>query len=384
MPKRKLLFLTLNTFSTTGGIEKVCRVAGSAFSQLCEEQGYTFELYAMNDRPEDLLPAYLPAASFVPFGGRRARFVRRAVAAGIQSEVVVLSHINLLVVGGLIKLLSPKTTVYLIAHGIEVWRPLPRWKRLLLAKMDRILPVSQYTCAVMQRLHQLPPERFTVVNNCLDPFLPPKAEKAASEAVRKLHGLRASDKILFTLTRLKSSEQYKGYDKVIQLLPRLAEGHPLVKYLIAGKYDAAEKERLHQQMRELGVEDRVVFAGMIKDEDIAAYFGAADAYVMPSTGEGFGVVFIEALHYGLPVIAGNADGSVDALAGGKFGVLVNPADAAQLLSAVEEVLRDPNRFVPDDRAVWSTFGFPAYKAALSHVVFKTAGGPSRAGAAPAN
>jgi glycosyltransferase involved in cell wall biosynthesis len=104
---------------------------------------------------------------------------------------------------------------------------------------------------------------------------------------------------------------------------------------------------------------------------------------MPSTGEGFGVVFIEALHYGLPVVAGNADGSVDALAGGKFGVLVNPADAAQLLSAVEEVLRDPNRYVPADRTVWSTFGFPAYKVALSRVVFKTAGGPSQPGAAPA-
>ena len=97
---------------------------------------------------------------------------------------------------------------------------------------------------------------------------------------------------------------------------------PDAAYLIVGSGD--DQPRLERLAREAGVGDRVVFAGQVADAELADYFALADVFAMPSTGEGFGIVFLEAAASGLPVIGGNRDGSVDALADGRIGRLVDP------------------------------------------------------------
>src|SRR5829696_4882919 len=142
MLQKKLLFLTLNTFSSTGGIEKVCRVAGKALCEMMEENGEGFDFFAMNDRPDQAIEKYVPAVCFHGFSGNKIKFVAGAVRTGAKCHTVILSHINLLLIGFAIKVLSPKTKIILIAHGIEVWKPLPFWKTAMLKKIDFILPVS--------------------------------------------------------------------------------------------------------------------------------------------------------------------------------------------------------------------------------------------------
>jgi glycosyltransferase involved in cell wall biosynthesis len=71
---------------------------------------------------------------------------------------------------------------------------------------------------------------------------------------------------------------------------------------------------------------------------LPGYFASAQAYAMPSTGEGFGIVFLEAAASGLPVIGGNRDGSVDALADGRIGRLVDPDSQDQIVATVVEAL----------------------------------------------
>ncbi len=364
MSAPRLLFLTLSTFSTTGGIEKVCRVAGKALQELATKKGGKFHLLSMYDAPADVLEQYVPTTSFTGHAGQRLRFVRDAVNEGRRSSHVLLSHINLLTVGFLIKLLSPNTKVLLIAHGIEVWVPLSSWKRWMLKKLDAILPVSEYTRQRMIELYSLQPRKLTVLNNCLDPFLTPSATATDIRRVREKYGLKESDKVLFTLARLSHSEQYKGYDKVIAALPELLLHHPSTKYLIAGRWDAAEKERLDLLIERLNLTGQVVFTGFVPEEEVASLFGLADLYVMPSTGEGFGIVFIEALFYGKPVIAGNKDGSVDALAGGAFGRLIDPDNEEELVKALHDALKGVIR-PPILNDVLSKFGFETYKGKLS-------------------
>lgn len=361
----RLLFLTLNTFSSTGGIERVCRVAGKALYEESEARGRHYRQFALYDAPGQVQKQYLPPAVFRAFSGRRLSFIKAAVAAGRRSDTVLLSHVNLLVVGFLIQLASPRTRVVLLAHGIEVWKPVPGWKRKLLRRLHRVLPVSGYTRTRMEALYGLQPQRLRVVNNGLDPYLPPPATPEAGAAVRRKLGLSDNDLVLFTLTRLQHTEQYKGYDRVIEVLPDLLQVYPQARYVIAGKYDSAEKARLDRLIREAGVKDRVVFTGFVPDAEIAAYYAAADVYIMPSTGEGFGIVFIEALHYGKPVIAGNVDGSVDAVDGGRLGLLVNPGEPAEILQALQRVLENKGAFVPAETAVQERFGFARYRANLA-------------------
>jgi len=361
MLQKRLLFLTLNTFSSTGGIEKVCRIAGKALHDIAGGAGYDFEMYSMYDHPRQVIEKYVPRAVFEAFSGKRISFIKESVKTGRNSEVVILSHVNLLIVGFLIKLVSPKTKVCLIAHGIEVWRPFPAWKRRMLKKLDQVLPVSEFTCQKMISLYGLNPSKLTVLNNCLDPFLTRNIDSSLQGALKEEFGFEKDDVILFTLTRLKSSEQYKGYDRVIAALPAVLEKNSSVKYLIAGKYDDAEKKRLDELIQDLNLNDRVVFSGFAEDEQIEKLFTLSDVYVMPSSGEGFGIVFIEALFYGKPVVAGNADGSVDALDGGKLGLLVDPFNKEELIAAVEKILKKKRDYMPNPITVESKFGFSTYR-----------------------
>jgi phosphatidyl-myo-inositol dimannoside synthase len=361
MKKKKLLFLTLNTFSATGGIEKVCRTAAKALHELTEVSRDHLTVLSMHDQTEDLEPRYLPQKLFQGFNGRRFSFVFNAIVKGREADQVIISHINLLPVAYLIKQFSPHTKLNLIAHGIEVWNVLPRWKRRMLQKVDLFLPVSEFTASKLKKVQDVPITKIIVLNNCLDPYLEDKADPVKVQLLKEKYGFEKDDFILFTLARLKSSEQYKGYDRVMEALAHLQSTHPYVKYMIVGGYDAQEKIRLDQIIEENNLTNKVVLTGYVPDEDLASHFQLSDAYIMPSKGEGFGIVFIEALYYRRPVIAGNIDGSVDALDNGRFGILVNPDNQKDIIAAIESVLSKKMSFIPDRKEVIKKFGFEEYK-----------------------
>lgn len=362
--KHSLLFLTLKVFSATGGIEKVSRLAGKALGELGDEQGFDVTVYSAYDESADIDPKYFSPSSFKGFGADRSRFVLHSIKKGRGASVVLLSHINLLSIGYVIKQLSPSVKLVLLAHGIEVWRPLSALKRRMLEACDLVMPVSHFTKEKMMALYGLSPAKFHVVNNCLDPFLQPPQTSEKGGDLLKRYGLSRDNKILLTLTRLSHKERYKGYDEVLMALKALKKEIPELRYLIVGKYDTAEKARLDRLVLQQGLEDEVVFAGFVPDNELAAHFCLSDIYVMPSRKEGFGIVFIEALFYGKPVIAGNVDGSVDALAAGKFGFLVNPDHPEEIKQSIKHILAGGAGLTPLHDEVVGRFGFPVYKNAL--------------------
>ena len=367
--KPSVLLLTLRVFSATGGIEKVCKVAGKTLTDISEEKGIDFSVFSMYDRTADVDEKYIPRQSFKGFELNKLQFVVQSVINGCKKEIVILSHINLLVVGFFIKIFSPNTKVLLYAHGIEVWDKLPSWKKILLNRIDTILAVSCYTRDKMIALNGMKKEQFKVLNNCIDPYLQKSNQKIKSDLLLQRYGFSNDNKILLTLTRLSEKERLKGYDKVLRAVKKLAEKDTYIRYLFVGKYEKEEKERLDHLIKELGITNLVRFAGFVPDEDIESYFNLADMYVMPSKKEGFGIIFIEALYYGLPVIAGNKDGSVDALANGSFGLLVNPDNQEEITSAIEKVIANKASFIPDQNLFMEKFGFPAYKRNLEEILF---------------
>lgn len=337
------------------------KVAGKALYEIAMEQGYQFHLSSMYDEQQDVDEKYIPADNFTGYGINKLKFIRKCVQQGINQDVVVLSHVNLLLAGCLIKLVSPKTKLVLIAHGIEVWAHFSGYKKYMLRRCDKILTVSAYTKSVMMELNHLPEEKFTVLNNCLDPFLdPPQAGEKDPQLLQR-YQLKNTDTVLMTLTRLAAREQYKGYDMVIESLPGLLKEHPGLKYLVVGKYDEKERARLDTLIQQKGLQGRVIFAGFIPDKELAGHFNLADIYIMPSTKEGFGIVFIEAMYYHKPVIAGNKDGSVDALLSGQLGLLINPDSSVEVSNAINEMLADKEKYNPDQKKLMNHFSYPVYK-----------------------
>ena len=304
---------------------------------------------------------YLPQKSTRGFGNRKARFVAASIKAGSKSRVVVLCHVKLLITGYLIKLFSKKTIILLIAHGKEVWEPLSRWQQSLLSSCDLILPVSRFTQIKLKTLYHIPEEKLLVLPNCLDPYLPKPVPEARRILWRGKYGIPADAFLLMTLSRLTIHEKNKGYDKVLVAMSELLPECPQLYYLFVGKYDDEEQQRLDALAVELGISGRVIFSGFVADDALAAHYSMCDVYIMPSEKEGFGISFIEALYYGRPVIAGNRDGSTDALLDGKLGVLIDPRSQEQITEAIRRVYADPAAFKPDRELLMKHFSFEGYK-----------------------
>lgn len=363
-----ILFLTLNTFDATGGIEKVCRIAGKAFFEYGIENNEQILIKSLHDSEKAAYNnSYFPRNIFKGYKGNIPVYIFKTALIARRARVVVLSHVNLLPVGWLIKFLSPKTKLILITHGIEIWNPLKIGILKMLRKCDRILAVSSYTRNRIIEVHKIAPEKCCVLNNCLDPFLQ-LPQKNSNLDLRERYGFGKEDKIIFTLTRISAEERYKGYDKVIEALALLQEKHPSAKYLISGSADATEKKKIIDQVKSLKIEDKVVLSGFIAETEIADHFQLADVYIMPSKKEGFGIVFIEAMFYKLPVIAGNTDGSTDALLSGKLGILVDPDNIITIKDSLDKILSGRNSFIPDPKILMSNFGYQAYKEHIENLV----------------
>jgi phosphatidyl-myo-inositol dimannoside synthase len=367
MGNNNILFLTLKIFSSTGGIEKVCRIAGKALYETGCETGVKVKIYSMYDSNAESNDKYFPSAIFRGLRGNKEFFVIKSIQEGLKSKVIILSHINLLIIGYLIKLLSPKTKLVLIAHGIEVWKPFSYWKKKMLSHCDIILPVSLHTKNIMQGRNRLPDSKFIILNNCLDPYLP----LGNVENKRRLfdrYNLSQNDKIVITVTRVSSKEKYKGYDQVLEAIHRLIRQRPELKYLLIGKYDEIEKARLDSLVCNLNIKEQVRIIGFVEDNELADHFSLGSVFVMPSEKEGFGLVFIEAMYYGIPVIAGNKDGSADALRHGELGQLVNPSDIDQITSAITKALDQQNHYKAETEKVNKYFGYAIYKNNLQGIL----------------
>ncbi|WEK19704.1 MAG: glycosyltransferase family 4 protein [Candidatus Pedobacter colombiensis] len=337
MPKR-ILFLTLETFSAAGGIQSMNRTLAYSLHELCKKNNWDINLYCLNDLSSDVMSQYLPSVCFKGFGKNKTIFALNSIMNGMNTDLVLLSHVNSAVIGLVIRLLNPKCKIWLVAHGIEVWQPLRGWKNKIWKTADRFICVSRFTKSKIISLHHANPSQCLVLNNALDPFikLPENFDKPAYLLGR--YGLRAEDRVLFTLTRIASTEKFKGYEQVIAAVGRIKQRIPTIKYILAGPCELTEKRRLEKLAADQGLSDHFILTGYIEEKELGDHYLLADLFVLPSKKEGFGIVFIEAMAFGLPVICGNVDGSVDAVRHEDMGLAIDPDDIEALEMAIIQKL----------------------------------------------
>jgi glycosyltransferase involved in cell wall biosynthesis len=311
---------------------------------------------------------YFPADIFSGYNAAKATFIMHAVREGIKSNMVILSHINLLTAAWLIKKVSPNTKVILMAHGIEVWKPLTKHQYIMLASCNKIVSVSSFTKEKIIALHQFPKEKCVVLNNCIDPFLQRPSTKNRSVTLTKRYHIKDNDIVLLTLTRLSFRDRYKGYNYVLASLANIVKQHNNIKYILAGSYEASEKEYIDEMVEKFGLHNNIIITGFLAEEELPAHFALADIYVMPSVKEGFGIVFVEAMYYGTPVIAGNADGSTDALLQGKLGLLIEPDKPKAITEAIQKIIENRKAYEPNHELLMDNFGYENYKRRLEEML----------------
>lgn len=226
-----------------------------------------------------------------------------------------------------------KIPYIVFTHGIEVWNKLRKDKEKFLENSKTVVTVSLFTKGkLIENCPELDGKVFILPNMIdINDFYP---KDKNGELIQKYN--LTGKKVLFTITRLSSLEKYKGYDRVIEALPKVLKKIPNVFYIIGGEGD--DKQRIVGMIKEKKLEKHVALAATINQKEKIDYYNLADVFVMPSKGEGFGIVFLEALACGKPVIAGNQDGSIDALQNGKTGILIDPSNIDAIANAIIDVL----------------------------------------------
>jgi asparagine synthase (glutamine-hydrolysing) len=356
--KLNLIVLVSDAFGGFGGIAKFNRDLLTALSTHPEIGEITTLPRLALEKPGQL-PAKVDFR-LDGLGGKR-RYVSAVLRTAFELRrtarkpaAILCGHINLLpaavaaqrVCGG---------TLHLFMHGIEVWQPIGKLSgRICVRGLDGFIAVSELTKRRFLNWAGVQPERGRILPNCID--LSRFRPGARNPELLERYRLRGKT-VLMTLGRLASEERYKGFDEVLDSMPRLLSKLPSLAYLIAG--DGADRARLEAKASSLGISEFVVFAGRVREEEKVDHYRLADAYVMPSRGEGFGIVLLEAMACGIPVVASKIDGGAEALRGGALGTLVDPGNAQELEDAILRALARPRREVPVGLEYFSFGSFEA-------------------------
>jgi len=244
-------------------------------------------------------------------------------------------------------------------HGIEAWSRPSKIQRAAVEQADLVLSVSRHTRAAVLSWAAIAPDRILVVPNTVREIFTPGDGSIQRSAL----GLEGK-KVLLTVGRMDSRERYKGHDRVIAAIPDLvANGHDIC-YVVVGEGD--DRARLESFAGDAGVSDRVRFLGAVGLRSLIETYRAADLFVMPSTGEGFGVAFLEAMASGTPALGLDTAGAKDALADGQLGTAASETELSATISRLlDEATPDSLELA---RAVHARFGREKFAAAAYQIL----------------
>ena len=353
----RTLLLSPELFLGEGGIARIMRCYLKA---LCEDAapGDRIDALVLNDPPvTDLrLARYSTTAldRFVGCGRSKMKFVRSLVRLGTAANQVVCGHLHQLPLVWAMGLLRPRFRYFLVAHGIEVWRPFSLRGSRALRGAHRILCVSDYTRHQLLRFcHGLDPTRLSIVPNTLDPYLevgtePPKPASLAGP-------------VILSVARLTAADSYKGVDTLIEALPQIRQTLPLAQLRIVGGGD--DLPRLRELCARLRITNSVNFTGTVDDDALRREYAACDLFALPSRREGFGLVYLEAMTFGKSSLAARAGGAPEVV-NDRIGALADYGNIPEIAAAVLDLVRHP-RDPATIRQHLATFAFPSFRSRLA-------------------
>lgn len=330
-----ILAIQSTTFSAYGGIPVYNRLVCRALNELPEpEKGLV--LIATDNASDIEGPSIdLPRLELRAFNHNRAALTRCLLSLALREEIdlILVGHVNYAPLAWFLKSFKPQLKYGVMLYGIEAWRPLSLVRRRAVQKADFLISISEYTKHKAVETNALNSGRVHLLPNALEcPSHTHPSRVNPSPGV----GTR-----LLSVCRLEHSEQYKGVDKVIECLPEVAESVPEVQYTVVG--GGTDLERHKALAERLGVASRVRFPGFVSDAALDASYRECDVFVMPSAGEGFGFVFLEAMKYGKPIVAARSGGAPEVVQDGVNGRLVEYGNNHELAKTLIDLCVNRNQ-----------------------------------------
>ncbi|MGI0487675.1 glycosyltransferase [Pantanalinema rosaneae CENA516] len=359
-------------FDLKGGIETYSGFLLQALKDLYPE--LRPEICLMHDRgwqqPAEAPSRFHFTGTFPP-QFRAPAFATKALAASINHppDLVISTHLNFAVAAYWLKQVLG-IPYWVVAHGFEAWDvQRPDLKRAIV-HADRVLAVSTYTRDRLLQEQHLEPERVSLLPNTFDGQRFQLAAKPTHLLQR--YNLKVDQPVILTVNRLAAGEAYHPYDRVLDALPQMRQTMPDLRYLIVG--EGNDRQRLEALIAERQLQDCVTLTGFVFDDELADYYNLCDVFALPSKLEGFGIVFLEAMASGKPVLGSCLDGAVDPLGQGRFGALVDPDDTQAIATTLITILQGnyPNllMYQPENlrKVAIDQFGYTSFSRTLGQLL----------------
>jgi len=326
-PSPAMLAIVTDAFGGRGGIAQYNRDFLGALAEAGIMSSITVLPRQAPDLPEPPLmitqmPARLSRIAYSVTALRTTLF--RSI------DIVFCGHLFMAPLAALITRIKGAKLIIQV-HGIEAWTRPSRAQRTALESADLVLCVSRYTRAAVLSWAAITPERVLVLANTVGEVFTP----GENSTLRATLGLKG-EQVLLTVGRMDSREHYKGHDRVIAAISDLVANGYDICYLIVGEGD--DRGRLEALACDAGVSERVRFLGAVELQSLIELYRMADLFVMPSTGEGFGITFLEAMACGTPALGLRVAGATDALADGQLGTVVSETEFGV---AIARLLAEP-------------------------------------------
>jgi len=275
----------------------------------------------------------------------KLRFFASALTAAISwsPDLMICAHVGLAPAARIIQKLTG-IPYWLVLYGIEVWGDLPASKRNALQAAQRHVAITRFTLDATVARHGLQKRRELILPPTL-PMGPSRSPEATCVASKG-----SSRPMVLTVGRIAASERYKGHDVMLEAWPAVLRRVPDAVYWILGGGD--DRSRLESRAQELGIAESVHFAGAVSAEELDVCYDCCSIFAMPAVtelnervprGEGFGMVFLEAMAHGKPVVGPRRGAPAEFIRSGEHGLLVDPTDSREVAEALIGLLEDPAR-----------------------------------------
>ena len=331
---RKVLVLS-PSLKSTGGVQNYKKTLVSALrTVLGDDRVRLISIAADPEMHPDGTVSLRPSV--------KLRFFLSALAVAItwSPDLIICAHVGLATTARVIERLIG-APYWLVLYGIEVWGDLTPSKKNALRAAKRYVTITRFTLEATVARHGLRKPDALV----LPPSLPMASPSSILGGEPTLE--HRTQPVVLTVGRMSASEQYKGHDVMLEAWPLVLQRVPDAIYWIVGGGD--DRQRLEARAHELGVAASVRFVGSVSPEELDVCYDRCCVFAMPARteldpraprGEGFGIVFLEAMARGKPVVGPSVGAPAEFIRSGEHGLLVNPADPGEVAHAVVQLLED--------------------------------------------